>query len=272
MQGLAVNARLDINQPESKVSRLRIEEYIESLPAEILSGEQAELGEGSLNDIFDLAELGEDDVFYHLGCGDGLGVRLALERGARKAVGVDLDRRKVEAAEKARRDGASYLCADVRDASLDDATVVLFWFADEEIVDGMMPVFERLREGCRVVTLWSPLPGCMPERVEFPYIVSRVPFERASGLREQLLAVFGVRCIDFVTAWEHSERYAKAIGAKSNRFLTILQTVTMWINAKNMGIACGDDMPESIRTYIGILRTYFDIEVGHLLEQKSGSG
>ena len=81
--------------------------------------------------------------------------------------------------------------------------------------------------------------------------------------------MFGVKCIDFVTAWEYSERYTRAIGspdAKNDRFLTILQSVTMWINARNLGVTCTEEMPESIRTYIGILRTFFDIEVEHLLE------
>ena len=80
----------------------------------------------------------------------------------------------------------------------------------------------------------------------------------------------GVKCIDFVTAWEHAERYTKAIGspqAGNDRFLTIIQSLVIWINAKNLGVACGDEIPESIKTYIGILRNFFDIEVEHLLKK-----
>ena len=77
------------------------------------------------------------------------------------------------------------------------------------------------------------------------------------------------KCIDFVTAWEYAERYTKAIGSlnsENDRFLTILQSLIIWINAKNLGIACGNEIPEPIKNYMGILKTFFGIEVEHLLK------
>ena len=50
------------------------------------------------------------------------------------------------------------------------------------------------------------------------------------------LQVFGVKCIDFVTAWEHAEKYTRAVqpeNAENNRVVTIIQTLIIWINAKN---------------------------------------
>ena len=146
----------------------------------------------------------------------------------------------------------------------------MFWFVDEKIIENMMNKFDKLNSGCKIITIWNPLPGCLPNSVEFPYIVSETPFKEAKDLQEQLLAIFGVKCIDFVVAWEHAERYTKAIGseeAENDRFLTILQSLVIWINAKNLGVACGDEMPESIKTYISILRTFFNIEVEHLLKK-----
>ena len=38
-------------------------------------------------------------------------------------------------------------------------------------------------------------------------------------------AIFGVKCVDFVTAWEFAERYTKAISTPeigNDRFLTII--------------------------------------------------
>ena len=46
----------------------------------------------------------------------------------------------------------------------------------------------------------------------------------------------------------------------------IIQALTIWINAKNLGVACGEEIPESIRSYIAILKEYFGIEVEHLLK------
>ena len=71
-------------------------------------------------------------------------------------------------------------------------------------------------------------------------------------------------------AWEFAERYSKAIGSKeagNDRFLTILQSLVIWINAKNLGIACGDEIPQPIKNYMSILKTFFNIEVEHLLKQ-----
>ncbi len=133
-----------------------------------------------------------------------------------------------------------------------------------------MKKFENLNHGCKIITIWGPLPGCLPEKVDFPYIINQVPFKKANDLKEQLLAIFGVKCVDFVTAWEFAERYTKAIGSPetgNDRFLTILQSLVIWINAKNLGVACGDEMPESIKGYIGILRNFFNIEVEHLLKK-----
>jgi len=39
----------------------------------------------------------------------------------------------------------------------------------------------------------------------------------------------------------------------------------IWINAKNLGIACEDDIPIPIKNYMEILKKFFGIEVEHLL-------
>ena len=56
---------------------------------------------------------------------------------------------------------------------------------------------------------------------------------------------------------------------KNDRFLTIIQTLVIWINAKNLGVACGDEIPESIQTYIKIMKMHFDIDFEYLLNEKS---
>ena len=158
---------------------------------------------------------------------------------------------------------------DVSDADISDATVILFWFTDEEILKKMMEKFSKLDSGTKIITIWGPLPGCLPEKVDFPYIINTVPFKKAQNLQEQLLAVFGVKCVDFVTAWEFAERYTKSIGdpnISNDRFLTIIQTLVIWINAKNLGVACREEIPESIKTYIGIMKMHFDIDFEHLLK------
>ena len=252
---------------------MKLEEYLRSLPENIVSGEDVQLPDKSFRDIFDFVDLGETDVFYHLGCGDGKGIRIALEEyNVKKAVGIDIDESKIKYAENSLIEqslSGDLICEDIQKADISDATVILFWFTDEKVINNMMEKFKKLNPKTKIITIWGPLPGCLPERVKFPYILNKVPFKKANSLQEQLLAVFGVKCIDFVTAWEFAERYTKAIGSsvENDRFLTIIQTLTIWINAKNLGVSCGDEIPESIQTYINIMKTHFDIDFEYLLKE-----
>ena len=251
---------------------MKLEEYLESLPKGIMSGEDVQLSDDAFRDIFNFIGLNENDVFYHLGCADGKGISIASkEHKPKKSIGIDINEEKISLAKKSfSSENTEFLCENIIDSDISNATAILFWFTDDEIISKMMPKFNRLQKGCKVITIWGPLPDCMPDKVKFPFILNQIPFKPAKDLKEQLLAVFGVKCVDFVTAWEHAERYTKAIelsNAENNRFVTIIQSLVIWINAKNLGVACGDEMPESIRTYIGILKNFYNIEVEHLLEK-----
>ena len=251
---------------------MKIEEYIKSLPNDVISGNDVQLPEYSFRKIFKFLNLNENDVFYHLGCGDGKGIKIALQEfHVKNAIGIDNNKEKIEQAKKLTEENnlkdGKFLCEDVLSAKIDNATAILFWFTDIEVIEKMKKRFEGLQDGSRIVTIWSPLPECLPIQVDFPYIMNQVPFKNAN-LREQLLAVFKIKCIDFVTAWEYAERYTKAIAphnTENDRFLTILQSLVIWINAKNLGITCEDGVPIHIKNYMKILKEFFGIEVEHLL-------
>ncbi len=247
---------------------MKIEEFLESLPQNIVSGDEVQLPDKSFREIFNFVDLGKDDIFYHLGCGDGKGVEIAVrEFNVKKGIGIDNNLEKIN---EAKNISGEFICEDIKNSKIFDATVILFWFMDEEIIKHMIKKFEKLKPGTKIVTIWGPLPDCLPEKVNFPYIINTVPFNKAETLQEQVLAVFGVKCVDFVTAWEFAERYTKAIGdpqVKNDRFLTIIQTLVIWINAKNLGVACREEIPESIKTYIEIMKMHFDIDFEHLLKE-----
>ena len=247
---------------------MKIEEFLESLPQNIVSGDEVQLPDKSFREIFNFVDLGKDDVFYHLGCGDGKGVEIAVrEFNVKKGIGIDNNLEKIN---EAKNISGEFICEDIKNSKIYDATVILFWFTDEEIIKHMIKKFEKLKPGTKIVTIWGPLPDCLPEKVNFPYIINTVPFNKAKTLQDQVLAVFGVKCVDFVTAWEFAERYTKAIGdpqVKNDRFLTIIQTLVIWINAKNLGVACREEIPESIKTYIEIMKMHFDIDFEHLLKE-----
>jgi SAM-dependent methyltransferase len=253
---------------------LKIEEYLETLPENLLSGEDVQLPEKSFREIFKFVDLGKDDIFYHLGCGNEKGIEIAInEFKVKKAVGIDNNSEKIQKAKnnlKEKNIQGQFICSDVEDADISEASVILFWFTEGSVINNMMKKFEYLKPETKIITIWGPLPDCLPDEVNFPYIINKIPFKKAENLQEQLLSIFGVKCVDFVTAWEFAERYTKSIGTpeiQNDRFLTIIQTLMIWINAKKLGVACGEEIPESIQTYIKLMKMNFDIDFEHLLNE-----
>jgi hypothetical protein len=246
---------------------VKIEEYISSLPESIISGQEVQLLDDSLREILRFAGLGPNDVFYHLGCGTGNSLRIAAKEFGAKSVGIDNDIQKISLVEKNSKITA--LHQNIIDTDLTDATTILFWFSDDTIIAKMLERFSKLKPGCKIITIFDPLPGIIPNKVSFPYLLHQTPFVPAKSLKEQLMAVFGTECVDFTTAWEHAERYTKAVGSPdsgNDRFLTILQTIMIWINAKNMGLSCTQEIPAPVKAYIEILDNFFNIEVRHLIK------
>jgi len=253
---------------------LKIEEYLETLPDNLLSGEDVQLPEKSFREIFKFADVGKNDVFYHLGCGNEIGIEIAInEFKVKKAVGIDNNPEKIQHAKEIleqKNIQGQLICKNIEEVDISDASVILFWFTDDNVINQMLKKFENLKPGTKIITVWGPLPDCLPDKVNFPYIINKVPFKKAQNMQEQVLAIFGVKCVDFVTAWEFAERYTKSIGTpeiKNDRFLTIIQTLVIWINAKKMGVACGEEIPESIQTYINIMKMNFDIDFEYLLKE-----
>ena len=253
---------------------MKIEEYLSTLPQSILSGEEIQIPPDSLREIFRFVNLGENDKFYHLGCGDGTSLLIAREEfNVKNAIGIDNSEKMISLSQKMIDEknfsNLKVIQQDVIDSDIEDADVILCWFMDAEILEKLLVKFKKLKDGVRIITIWAPLPGCIPEKVDFPYILNKIPLNETDDLKKQLLAVFDTECIGFVTAWEYAERYTKSIGRdnpENDRFLVIIQALTIWINAKNLGVACGEEIPESIRSYIAILKEYFGIEVEHLLK------
>ena len=137
---------LENNQPI-----IKLEDYLASLPRGIISGEDVQLPDHSFREIFKFVNLGENDILYHLGCGNGKGIAIALEEfGVKKAVGIDIDRKKIEEAKILLREknvaNSQILNEDILDSHFNDATVILFWFTDTKIIEMMMEKFEKLRK------------------------------------------------------------------------------------------------------------------------------
>lgn len=117
--------------------------------------------------FFDLVRLSPDDVVYDLGSGDGKLVFRALEKGAGKAVGVELNPELVQSARETARkrgleDRAIFIEADMMDVSITNATVVLCYLGTKAS-EALKPKFEaELKPGAKVIMETFPVPGWRP--------------------------------------------------------------------------------------------------------------
>jgi SAM-dependent methyltransferase len=117
--------------------------------------------------FFELAPVSSDDVVYDLGSGDGRLLFAALEKGAGKVVGVELNPEhaataRAKAKEKGLQDRVTILEADVMDADLSGATLVLCYLITAASA-ALKPRFEaQLKPGTRVVMESFPVHGWKP--------------------------------------------------------------------------------------------------------------
>jgi trans-aconitate methyltransferase len=240
---------------------LELGDFLSSLPQTVIKGERVSLTDNVVRKIFKFAKLKKSDVFFHLGCGEGNAVDIASkEFGVKKSVGVEVDKSMSDSARRkiAGITNAYIINADVLQADISDATVLLFWFNDPDIVDAMTKRFRKeLMDGARVITIWAPLGMTIPDRVEFPFLINKKPFKKAKTIQEQIRSIYGTDCIDFTASWLLAERYIDALEVTPpayRRFVNILQSMVIWINAWNMNVACEDEVPPPVQAYLEYLR------------------
>lgn len=123
-----------------------------------------------INPFFELAPVSSCDVVYDLGSGDGRLLFAALERGAGKCTGIDIDPERVTAAiEAAKNKGldsqVTFVEADVMTVELSEASVILCYLFPSAS-SALRPKFEKeLKPETRVVMESFPVPGWKPAKV-----------------------------------------------------------------------------------------------------------
>jgi predicted RNA methylase len=125
--------------------------------------------------FFEMAPLKSTDIVYDLGSGDGRILFTALEKGAGRVVGVELDPNLVRQAEETARSKGlehktNFIEADVMNVDISDATVVLCYLITAASAT-LKPKFEKeLKPGTRVVMEAFPVPGWKPDNIwEYGY-------------------------------------------------------------------------------------------------------
>lgn len=255
---------------------MKIDEFISTLPKNVIEGDKVIIPDEFIRRMFALCNIGRSDTFYHLGIGNNIStLRIAKEEfNVKKAVGIDIDSSVVSSnqSQVKKLKNVTVEIGDILRYPLNDATVVFSWFIDEKINDALLRKYQReLIDGAQIISIWSPPGLFLPDKVDFPIIVSKKPFKMGKSIKDQLRAIYTSDCIDFTASWNLADKYVKAFGNVDRtyyRFLNMLHSLVIWFNAREFGIACEDEIPPPVKSYVEILRYFFNIDLGEYLRQK----
>ena len=118
--------------------------------------------------MLEVARLEKDDLLYDLGCGDGRILIAAASKYGCRAVGYDIDERKVlQSRENAKKQGVEKLVQielrDIFKVDLQKATVITLFLLPEMNIQ-LIPQLEKLKDGARVVCHEFAIKGVQHDR------------------------------------------------------------------------------------------------------------
>ena len=149
-----------------------------------------------------LAKVGRNDVYLDLGCGWGQNLIIALtEFNVKYAIGIERNKKRYrKAVSRIKKLGLSDRCTIINKDFLKvlkaksdrfgiaKATVVFYGLSTDEETFGDLK--KRLRHGCRLLYYYlCVFPEIMPDKADFPFYVSRVPFKEMISERAWLLSI-----------------------------------------------------------------------------------
>ncbi|HEY6537174.1 MAG TPA: class I SAM-dependent methyltransferase [Candidatus Nitrosocosmicus sp.] len=252
---------------------MKINDFISSLPSSVISGDNVLIPDVFFRKMFSFCNLNSNDIFYYLGVGNNYSSLLIAksEFSVQKAVGIDINPETINMI-KSKLDssfsGIDIIHSDMLKSSLSDATVIFSWFTDDQINEKLSHKFRsELSNDAKIVSIWSPPDLFIPDKVDFPLILCKKPF-KIGNIKDQLQSIYGNDCLDFTASWRLAEKYIQSLGVVDShyiRFLNILQSVVIWLNARDFDLVCEDEIPPPIKSYVGILKYFFNIDLSEFL-------
>ena len=117
-----------------------------------------------INSFFELCPVSSSDVVYDLGSGDGRLLFAALEKGAARCVGIDINPEQVKVARETAKslgvdNKVEFIEADFMEVDLSEASVILCYLFPKAYIMLRSKFEQELKPGTRVVMETFPIPG-----------------------------------------------------------------------------------------------------------------
>ncbi|MBN1804229.1 MAG: alkaline phosphatase family protein [Sedimentisphaerales bacterium] len=118
--------------------------------------------------MLEMAKVTKDDLLYDLGCGDGRFVVTAARKYGCKAVGYDISPRRVrESLENVKKNNVEHLVRieqkDIFTLDISQADVITI-FLLPNMIEKLIPEFDKLKSGSRIVSYKFGMKGVMPDK------------------------------------------------------------------------------------------------------------
>ncbi|CAM9245659.1 unnamed protein product [Laminaria digitata] len=127
-------------------------------------------GDEVIRVAIEMLQIGQEDIVYDLGCGDGRFLVEAVKASGARGVGVEYDKRFADRALKRVADASlelkiKIIHGNVLDIDADEATVVFIYLVPAGMAAVKEAMVSLLRAGARVATYVFSLPGLTPAKV-----------------------------------------------------------------------------------------------------------
>jgi SAM-dependent methyltransferase len=147
-----------------------------------------------IDGFFELAPPSQTDIVYDLGSGDGRLLFAALEKGAGRAVGIELNPTLVREANQTAKsrglqDKITFLQADVMNIDLSVASIILCYLSIYASVALKMKLEKELKPGTKVIMEMFPVPGWKSANIVIregkPFYLYYMPPERQKEIENR---------------------------------------------------------------------------------------
>ena len=142
-----------------------------------------------------IAQLKPSDVLYDLGCGDASLLIYAVKKcNLKKAVGFENMESRVRAAKRKIKEAGLKTKIDIKDdfyeADLNDADVIFDMMPEgKDDFKNLYSPRKHIRKGTRLIKHNLPLIGYLPDKIDLPFYLMKLPLRRARSKNQWAKAV-----------------------------------------------------------------------------------
>ncbi|MGD1836438.1 MAG: hypothetical protein ACPKPY_00085 [Nitrososphaeraceae archaeon] len=255
---------------------MNINEFISILPASIIKGKDIKISDDVFRDLFQFSKLHNRDNFYYLNFGSNNYnvIKISKEFQVKCTTLIeinDLPSLKDKQIPKDVKDSSKIIYSNINSINIEESSDLFYLTMNENHIDILIKKFEeQLKPGSKIITIFSPPGMIIPDEVDFPFIVCKKPFKYANTIEEQIEKIYGNKCIDFTASWFLAEKYIEKLKATPGeyfRFVNMLMSMIIWINAWNLNVSCEKEIPPPVQTYIGILKHFFNLDLTKMIKE-----